>query len=98
MDDLKLFLRGRVGVSGVLRSESVREDVGGVFADKQKEAGDCVVMVMVMVMWRRWDPTSACRACARRCFSMERRRRRGLGGGGQAEEVRLRNCGREGES
>jgi hypothetical protein len=63
MDDLKLFLRGRVEVSGVLRSENVREDVGGVFADKQKEAGDCVVMVMVM--WRRWDLTSACRACAR---------------------------------
>jgi hypothetical protein len=37
-----LFLRARVGISGVLASESVRENVGGTFAPKEHVAGeDC---------------------------------------------------------
>ncbi len=40
MDDLKLFRRARVGISGVLASESVRENVGGTFAPKEHVAGE----------------------------------------------------------
>ena len=41
MEDLKLFLRSRVGVSGLLSSENVRQDVGGAFAPKEGVAGAC---------------------------------------------------------
>ena len=35
-----MFLRARVGVSGVVASESVRQDVGGIFAPKESVGGD----------------------------------------------------------
>lgn len=49
MEDLKLFLRSRVGVSGVLSSEGVRKDVGGAFAPNDNVAG------MVPVDAFLWD-------------------------------------------
>jgi Flp pilus assembly protein TadB len=41
MDDLRMFLRCKVGVSGVLTSEKVRSAVEGAFAPQKGVAGKC---------------------------------------------------------